>query len=127
MSVLFAPNSHVPHWSELVVLQTNPIQISYIRKSFGVLEPFLTEYVFRCGDGYIDLFNTYLFVEAQIVNTGGSNLEPDTDVGPVDLWMHSLFSDVSVSLNEKLVSPPTNMYPYRAYIETLLSYGPAAK
>ena len=79
------------------------------------------------GDDYIDLFNTYLFVEAQIVNTDGSNLEPDTDVGPVDLWMHSLFSDVSVSLNEKLVSPPTSMYPYRAYIETLLSYGPAAK
>jgi hypothetical protein len=38
-----------------------------------------------------------------------------------------LFSDVSVSLNEKLVSPPTSLYPYRAYIETLLSYGPAAK
>ena len=53
---------------------------------------------------------------------------PDTNVGPVDLWMHSLFSDVSVSLNdEKLVSPPTSMYPYRAYIETLLRYGPAAK
>ena len=69
----------------------------------------------------------YLFVDAQIVNTDGSNLEPDTDVGPVDLWMHSLFSDVSVSLSEKLVSPPTSMYPYRAYIETLPSYGPAAK
>ena len=49
------------------------------------------------------------------------------DVGPVNLWMHSLFSDVSVSLNENLVSPPTSLYPYRAYIEILLSYGPAAK
>jgi hypothetical protein len=28
-----APNSHVPHWSESVVLQANPIRISYIRKS----------------------------------------------------------------------------------------------
>ena len=73
------------------------------------------------GDDYIDLFNTYLFVEAQIVNTDGSNLDPDTDVGPVDLGMHSLISDVSVSLNEKLVSPQTSMYPYRVYIETLLS------
>jgi hypothetical protein len=72
------------------------------------------------GENYIDLFNTYLFVEAQIVNTDGSDLDPDTDVGPVNLWMYSLFSDVSVSLNEKLVSPPTSMYPYRAYIETLL-------
>jgi hypothetical protein len=41
--------------------------------------------------------------------------------------MHSLFSDVSVSLNENLVSPPTSLYPYRAYIEILLSYGLAAK
>ena len=31
--------------------------------------------------------------------------------------MHSLFSDVKVSLSEQLVSPPTSMYPY----------GPAAK
>jgi hypothetical protein len=41
--------------------------------------------------------------------------------------MHSLFNDVSVSLNKNLVSPPTSLYPYRAYIEILLSYGPAAK
>ena len=73
------------------------------------------------GDDYIDLFNPYLFVEAHIVNTDGSNLDPVTNVGSVDLWMHSLFSDVSVSLSEKLVSPPTNMYPYRAYIETIFS------
>ena len=79
------------------------------------------------GKDYIDLFNTYLFLEAHIVNTDSSILDPDTDVGPVNLWMHSLFSDVSVSLNEKLVSPPTSMYPYRAHIETLPSYRPAAK
>jgi hypothetical protein len=54
-------------------------------------------------------------------------LDAGADVGPVNLWMHFLFSDVSVSLNEKLVSPPTSLYPYRAYIETLLSYGPVAK
>ena len=66
-------------------------------------------------------------MEAQIVNTDGSDLDADTDVGPVNLWMHSLFSDVSVSLNEKLVLSPSSMYPYRAYIESLLSYRPAAK
>ena len=79
------------------------------------------------GEDYIDLADTYLFVEAQIVQTNGDDLDAGADVDPVNLWMHSLFSDVSVSLNEKLVSPPTSVYPYRAYIETLLSYGPAAK
>jgi hypothetical protein len=73
------------------------------------------------------LANTYLFVEAHIVAVYDTALDAGVDVGPVNLWMHSLFSDVSVSLNEKLVSPPTSLYPYRAYIETLLSYGPAAK
>ena len=41
--------------------------------------------------------------------------------------MLSLFSDISASLNQKMVSPPTSTYPYIAYIETLLRYGPAAK
>jgi hypothetical protein len=73
------------------------------------------------------LANTYLFVEAQIVADDDTALDAGADVGHVNLWMHSLFSDVSVNLNEKLVSPPTSLCPYRAYIETLLSYGPAAK
>jgi hypothetical protein len=79
------------------------------------------------GDDYIDLANTYLFVEAQIMDDDDTALDGGADIRPVNLWMHSLFSDVSVSLNENMVSPPTSLYPYRAYIEILLSYGPAAK
>jgi hypothetical protein len=79
------------------------------------------------GDDYIDLANTYLFVEAHIMDDDDTALDGGADIGPVNLWMHSLFSDVSVSLNENLVSPPTSLYPYRAYIEILLSYCPAAK
>jgi hypothetical protein len=52
------------------------------------------------------LANTYLFVEAHIMDDDDTALDGGTDVGPVNLWMHSLFSDVSVSLNENLVSPP---------------------
>lgn len=74
----------------------------------------------------MDLANTYLYVRAQIVNVDGTNLADDAKVGPVNLWLHSLFSQVDMSLNEKLVSPSTNTYPYRAYLESLLSYGTAA-
>jgi hypothetical protein len=81
----------------------------------------------RAWDNYIDLANTYLFVEAHIMDDDDTALDGGAHVGPVNLWMHSLFSDVSVSLNENLVSPSTSLYPYRAYIEILLSYGPAAK
>ena len=36
---------------------------------------------------------TYLFVEAQIVADDDTALDAGADVGPVNLWMHSLFSD----------------------------------
>ncbi|GBM56826.1 hypothetical protein AVEN_227336-1 [Araneus ventricosus] len=44
-------------------------------------------------------------------------------MGPLNLFLHSLFSYVDVSLNDRLVSSPNNTYPYRAYIETLLNHG----
>ena len=44
------------------------------------------------GEDYIDLANTYLFVEPQITKADGSALDVDSDVGPVDLWMHSLLA-----------------------------------
>jgi hypothetical protein len=57
---------------------------------------------------YIDLANTYLFVEAQIVADDDTALDAGANVGPVNLWMHSLFSDVSVSLNETTICASTN-------------------
>ena len=54
-------------------------------------------------------------------------LANDAGVGPINLFLHSLFSDVEVSLNETPVTSSNNTYAYRAYIETLLSYGTTAK
>ena len=79
------------------------------------------------GEEYLDLANTQLFVKAKITKANGDNLNPNTQVGPVNLFLHSRFSKVDVSLNERLISPSTNTYPYRAMIETLLNYGEDAK
>jgi hypothetical protein len=49
------------------------------------------------GDDYIDLANTYPFVEAQIMDDDNTALDGGANVGSVNLWMHSLFSDVSIS------------------------------
>jgi hypothetical protein len=57
----------------------------------------------------------------------GNNLEVGDTVGPVNNFFHSLFSQVDVSLNGTLIINPSNTYPYMAYIENLLSYGPAVK
>lgn len=61
------------------------------------------------------------------MKANGENLEAANMVGPVNNFLHSLFSQVDVSLNGTLITSSTNTYAYRAYLETLLSYGSDTK
>ena len=79
------------------------------------------------GAEYLDFNNTYLHVRAKITRANGVALADNTDVAPVNYWLHTLFSQADVNLNDTLISPSENTYPYRAYIESTLSYGRDAK
>ena len=79
---------------------------------------------------YIDLSKTILTVTGHITLkdgktklTGGGQ----SDVAPVNNFLHSLFKQVDVYLNGKQVTPAMGTYAYRAYIETLLNYDVSAK
>ena len=48
---------------------------------------------------------TFLYVKAKIVKKDESNLADDAQIGPINLWLHSLFSQVDLQLNGKLVTP----------------------
>jgi hypothetical protein len=76
---------------------------------------------------YLDLNNTFLHVQAKIVKHNGGAIDANVEVAPVNYWMHSLFSQVDVVLNNTLISASENTYPYRAYLEALLTYGAEAK
>jgi len=82
-----------------------------------------------CGGGedYLDFSNSYLHVVAKVTKADGTNMDDDEEVGPANLFLHSLFSQIDISLNGTQITPATNTYPYRAMIETLLSYGGDAK
>ena len=57
----------------------------------------------------------------------GNDLDANEKVGIVNNFLHSLFKQVDVFLKDKQVTQATGTYAYRAYMETLLNYGPAAK
>ena len=78
-------------------------------------------------EDYLDMTNTLLHVQAKIINGDGTVIANDAHVGPVNLFLHSMFSQVDVSLGEKEISSSNNTYAYRAYLETLLDYGKPAK
>ena len=79
------------------------------------------------GDEYMDLGSSYLHVKVKILKGDGKPLVEADKVAPINLFLQSIFSQVDVSLNERIISSSTNTYPYRAYIETLLNYGEDAK
>lgn len=79
------------------------------------------------GDEYIDLAHTTLHLIAKII-LDEPKVEKDVmNIAPVNNWMHSIFSQVDIYLNQKCITPPSNNYNYRAYIENLLNYGSDAK
>jgi hypothetical protein len=79
------------------------------------------------GTEYLDLAQTLLNIKVKITDRNGAALEPGTNVGPINNYLHSLFSHCDVFLNDKLISSPTHTYPFRAYIEGLINYGSDAQ
>jgi hypothetical protein len=65
------------------------------------------------------LDESVLYVKLKITKADGDNLEPGDKVGPINCFLHSLFRNIDVELNGKLITDPNELYPYRAYIETL--------
>ena len=78
-------------------------------------------------EDYVDLAKTILVVRAKVAKANGNNLDANEKVGIVNNFLHSLFKQVDVFLKEKQVTQATGTYAYRAYLETLLNYGPAAR
>ena len=81
-------------------------------------------------DEYIDLSKTILTVTGKITKKDGTTKLDGNDqsnVAPVNNFLHSLFRQVDVYLNGKQVTPAMGTYAYRSYIETLLNYDVSAK
>ena len=69
------------------------------------------------GQNYLDFANTELLVKAKIARGNGDDITDADHVEGVNLFLHSLFQQVDVSLNDVQVSLSAGTYAYRAYIE----------
>ena len=101
----------VEHWPTSIFSENSPVE-------FVISEE---------GDYYIDLANTFLYVRAAVVNEDGSNLAEDANIALITNFLHSLWSQVDLSLNNTLITQSNNTYAYRGYIETLLTFRKEAK
>jgi len=71
---------------------------------------------------YIDL-DIKLFVRRKIIGADGKDLDASDFTAGTNNFLHSLFSQCSISLNGVNITPASELYPYRSYLESLLTYG----
>ena len=76
---------------------------------------------------FLDLAHTLLYVTVQLVKSDGSDIDCGSKVAPVKLFLHSLFVQPGIDMNGRTISDGSSTSPYRAYLETLLSYREEAK
>ena len=102
---------HVEHFPLAALAEGSPIEFS----------------INGSGDEYIDFHHTYLHVKIKVTQADGTNLAAAAPVAPVNYTLHSLFSQVDVSLNDVLITNASNCYPYRAYFEATLGQSEEVK
>ncbi|CAC5399946.1 unnamed protein product [Mytilus coruscus] len=64
--------------------------------------PILFDISGQNGLEYLDLFNSQIHVKLRVLHDNNSVLAADENVAPVNLFMQSLFSQIDVSIQEKL-------------------------
>ncbi|XP_072024891.1 uncharacterized protein F54H12.2-like [Amphiura filiformis] len=121
--------------SQLDLFTVPPSDVSIVSGSWDAYHPIsnlldgspIEFHVAGTPEEYVDLAQTKLHIKAKITNADGSNLNAGANVGPTNLFLQTMFNQCEVSLNERLVSPSSTNYPYRAYLETVLNYSREAK
>ena len=110
--------------SELDIFSLLPIQTSIESSSFLHYKPVFSlsdeddvpiEFVVSsASEHYIDLAHTMIYIQERITPVEG---DPENlKVATLNIFLHSILYQVDVFFNQKLVSPPNNADPYRAYI-----------
>jgi hypothetical protein len=74
------------------------------------------------NETYIDL-DIKLYVIGQIIGADGKDLDVSDFTAGTNNFLNSLFSQCSISLNGVNITPSSELYPYRSFLETLLTYG----
>ncbi|XP_060094785.1 uncharacterized protein F54H12.2-like [Heteronotia binoei] len=116
--------------SELDLFQIAPMQTSIERCLYIEVPPLaaLSEsapldcLITGNGDDYMDLNNTLLYLCCKIVKEDGTDLDRNARVGLVNYPIASIFSQLDVTLGDRLILQSHNTYPYRGFIEAVLNY-----
>ena len=111
----------------LNMFKVPPTDLSMSSRRFVRINPFnvgINPVTFQVDpqEDFIDLKESYFEVEFTAKKDNNTNLLAADVMGLVNNLAHSLFKQINVRLNGTLISPQTDTYHLKAFIETVLNH-----
>jgi hypothetical protein len=73
------------------------------------------------GQEYLDLQRSRLYVKAKLLKHDGASLTPAEKTSNINLPLQSMWSQIDITMNGKLISLNSNNYPWKSYIKNISS------
>ena len=113
--------------TQTAIEESQYITVSPINSVSGVNNTPIDFVIPPLSDYFTDLSSAALSLKIQLVFEDDTPLPADYPASPECNFLHSYFSQSSVSLNGKRVSSSSCNYAYRAYLEKLINYSITSK
>ena len=111
----------------LRVFKVPPTDISINAYRMVTIQPTTTginpmEFIIPALDDYVDLGRSYFTMELRLKKSTNANLVAAEALWPVNNLAHSIIKQIDLQLNGTLISPQSDTYHYKAYLEELLNF-----
>ena len=111
----------------LRIFKVPPTDISINAYRMVTVQPTTTginpmEFIIPGLDDFVDLGRSYFSMELSLKKSDNANLDAAEALWPVNNLAHSIIKQIDLHLNGTLISPQSDTYHYKAYLETLLNY-----
>ena len=111
----------------LRVFKVPPTDISINAYRMVTIQPTTTginpiEFIIPALDDCVDLGRSYYTMELRLKKTTNDDLVAAEKLWPVNNLAHSIIRQIDLQLNCTLISPQSDTYHYKAYIEDLLNF-----
>ena len=115
--------------SELYIFAPRPVQTSVLETTEVTYKPVASvdqsdlEFLIPAdNDTHIDP-NIKLYIRGKLTKADGTNLDAADFTSVTNNFLHSLFSQCNITLNGVTITPATDLYNYRSFLESILTYG----
>ena len=111
----------------LRVFKVPPTDISINAYRMVTIQPTTTgiypmEFIVPALDDYVDLERSYFTMELRLQKSTNNNLAAADKLWVTNNLAHTTIKQIDLQLNGTLISPQSDTYHYKAYIEDLLNF-----